>query len=129
MTRPTGPRLPAAPLDPVGRSCAVVAAGGSFAAVSTLLGSPRIGAFLLMEASGLGGAMLELVLVPGVLASGIGALVKCFSKLKKSGGALRLAGVKGMVEGVLKLTRVNTVIGTYPTADAASEDFPPANQS
>jgi hypothetical protein len=28
-----------------------------------------------MEASGLGGAMLELVLVPGLLAAGIGSLV------------------------------------------------------
>ena len=73
--------------------------------------------------------VLDLARVTYMDSSGIGALVKCFSKLKKSGGALRLAGVKGMVEGVLKLTRVNTVIGTYPTADAASEDFPPANQS
>jgi H+/Cl- antiporter ClcA len=36
----------------------VVAAAGSFAAVSTLFGSPLLGAFLLMEASGLGGATL-----------------------------------------------------------------------
>ena len=53
----------------------VVAATGSFAAVSTLLGSPITGAFLLMEATALGGATLELVLVPGLLASGIGALI------------------------------------------------------
>ena len=53
----------------------VLGATGSFAAVSTLLGSPIIGAFLLMEASGLGGPMLGLVLVPGLLASGIGALI------------------------------------------------------
>jgi H+/Cl- antiporter ClcA len=57
------------------RTRAVVAAAGSFAAVSTLLGSPLLGAFLLMEASGLGGAMLEVVLVPGLLAAGVGALV------------------------------------------------------
>jgi H+/Cl- antiporter ClcA len=54
---------------------AVVAAAGSFAAISTLLGSPLLGAFLLMEASGLGGAMLEVVLVPGLLAAGIGSLI------------------------------------------------------
>ena len=57
------------------RTATVVAAAGSFAAISTLLGSPLIGAFLLMEASGLGGAMLELVLVPGLLAAGIGSLI------------------------------------------------------
>jgi H+/Cl- antiporter ClcA len=61
--------------DAPARTSSVVAAAGSFAAVSTLLGSPLLGAFLLMEASGLGGAMLELVLVPGLLAAGLGALV------------------------------------------------------
>jgi chloride channel protein, CIC family len=52
-----------------------VAVTGSFAAVSTLLGSPLVGAFLLMEASGLGGTTLSVVLVPGLLASGIGTLI------------------------------------------------------
>jgi hypothetical protein len=53
----------------------VVAAAGSFASISTVLGSPLPGAFLLMEASGLGGAMMELVLVPGLLAAGVGSLI------------------------------------------------------
>jgi H+/Cl- antiporter ClcA len=53
----------------------VVAAAGSFAAISTLLGSPLLGAVLLMEAVGLGGTALELVLMPGLLAAGVGALI------------------------------------------------------
>jgi chloride channel protein, CIC family len=57
------------------RAEAVVAAAGSFAAISALLGSPITGAFLLMEASGLGGATLGLVLLPGLLAAGIGSLI------------------------------------------------------
>ncbi|MBQ1088080.1 chloride channel protein [Streptomyces sp. B93] len=57
------------------QTSAMVGAAGSFAAISALLGSPLLGAFLLMEASGLGGAMLGLVLVPGLLAAGIGALI------------------------------------------------------
>ena len=40
------------------QSLRVVAAAGSFSAISTLLGSPLSGAFLLMEASGLSGPML-----------------------------------------------------------------------
>lgn len=56
-------------------AAAMVGAAGSFAAVSTLLGSPLLGAFLLMEASGLAGMTLGLVLVPGLLASGIGSLI------------------------------------------------------
>ncbi|MFJ1670694.1 chloride channel protein [Streptomyces bottropensis] len=61
--------------DPPQQMSAVLGAAGSFAAVSSLLGSPLLGAFLLMEASGLGGPMMAMVLVPGLLASGIGALV------------------------------------------------------
>jgi H+/Cl- antiporter ClcA len=56
-------------------AAAVMAATGSFAAISSLLGSPLIGAFLLLEAAGLGGPMLELVLLPGLLAAGLGTLI------------------------------------------------------
>jgi hypothetical protein len=67
--------LRAARRDVPDQAAAVLASAGSFAAISTLLGSPLIGAFLLMEASGLGGPMLGLVLVPGLLAAGIGSLI------------------------------------------------------
>jgi hypothetical protein len=53
----------------------VLGVTGAFAAVSTLLGSPLTGAFLLMEASGLGGPILGVVLLPGLLAAGIGSLI------------------------------------------------------
>lgn len=53
----------------------IMASAGSFAAISTLLGSPLLGAFLIMEVAGVGGATLSLVAVPGLLASGVGALV------------------------------------------------------
>lgn len=53
----------------------VIAGAGSFAAIATLLGSPLAGAFLLMEAAGLGGAMMGVVLVPGLVAAGVGSLV------------------------------------------------------
>jgi len=53
----------------------VIAAAGSFASISTLFGSPLLAAFLLLEASGLGGPMLGVVLVPGLLAAGVGTLI------------------------------------------------------
>ncbi len=53
----------------------IMASAGSFAAVSTLLGSPILGAFLIMEVAGIGGATLSLVALPGLLASGVGAIV------------------------------------------------------
>jgi H+/Cl- antiporter ClcA len=61
--------------DAPAAAIAVIGAAGSFAAVSTLLGSPLVGAFLLMEAAGLGGPLLGVILVPGLLAAGIGSLI------------------------------------------------------
>ena len=57
------------------RAKIVIAARAASRLSATLLGSPLVGAFLLMEAAGLSGATLELVLVPGLLAAGVGALV------------------------------------------------------
>ncbi|NUR26124.1 MAG: chloride channel protein [Catenulispora sp.] len=57
------------------RAAAAIAAAGAFAAIATLLGSPVVGAFLIMETAGLGGPMLGVVLVPGLLAAGVGALI------------------------------------------------------
>jgi H+/Cl- antiporter ClcA len=54
---------------------AVIAAAGSFAAISTLFGNPLAAAFLLLEASGLGGPMATVVLIPGLLAAGVGYLI------------------------------------------------------
>jgi H+/Cl- antiporter ClcA len=53
----------------------VLAAAGSFAAISVIFGSPIVAAVLVIEASGLGGATLPLILIPGLVAAGIGSLV------------------------------------------------------
>ena len=53
----------------------VVAAAGSFSALSFIFTSPLIAAVILIEATGLGGPKLRVVLVPGLLAAGIGTLV------------------------------------------------------
>jgi anti-sigma B factor antagonist len=54
----------------------------------------------------------------------VGQIVKCYSSLKKSGGMLRLAGARGMVESALKMTQVHKVIEIYPTAHEAAKNFP-----
>ncbi len=53
----------------------VVAAAGAFAALSFIFESPLIAAVILIEATGIGGPRLPTVLVPGLLAAGIGSLV------------------------------------------------------
>jgi H+/Cl- antiporter ClcA len=53
----------------------VLAAAGSFAALATVFGSPVVGAVIIIEAAGLGGPTLPVVLLPGLLAAGVGSLV------------------------------------------------------
>jgi H+/Cl- antiporter ClcA len=53
----------------------VLAAAATFAALATIFGSPVIGAVIIIEAAGLGGPTLPVILLPGLLASGIGSLV------------------------------------------------------
>jgi H+/Cl- antiporter ClcA len=53
----------------------VVAATGSFAALSFVFSSPIIAAVILIEATGLGRARLPIVLLPGLIGAGIGTLV------------------------------------------------------
>lgn len=55
--------------------------------------------------------------------AGVGQVVKSFTRLKSSGGELRLAGVKGMLDGVFKMTQVHKVIAIYPTQQDAAKDF------
>ena len=57
------------------QALSLMAAAGSFAALASIFGSPVIGAVLVIEAAGLGGAMLSVVLLPGLMAAGIGSLV------------------------------------------------------
>ena len=53
----------------------VLAAAGSLAAISVIFGSPIVSAVLVIEAAGLGGATLPLILIPGLIAAGVGSLV------------------------------------------------------
>ncbi|MEV6974909.1 chloride channel protein [Kitasatospora sp. NPDC093806] len=53
----------------------VLGAAGSTAAISTIFGSPLVAAVMMIEAAGLGGPQLLLLILPCLLASGVGALV------------------------------------------------------
>jgi H+/Cl- antiporter ClcA len=81
----------------------VLAAAGTFAAVSFLFQSPLLAAVLMVEVTGLGGPKLTLVLLPGLLAAGIGGLVSLgmgsWTGLSTSAYAL------GSVEGLAKFAR------------------------
>jgi H+/Cl- antiporter ClcA len=53
----------------------LVGAAGAFAAIAFLLGSPMVGAFLMLEAVGLAGPKAKVVMIPGLLCSGVGFLI------------------------------------------------------
>ena len=61
--------------DSAPTAVALIATAGSFAAISTLIGSPLVAAFLMLEVAGIGGTMLAVALLPGFLAAGIGFLL------------------------------------------------------
>jgi anti-sigma B factor antagonist len=100
--------------------------------VLTMTGSVRVGPncqqieHALDEIIGQGAnwVVCDLSGVPFIDSAGIGTVMRGLIKLKKLGGTMRLAGVKGMVEGVLKLTRVDRSIEIFPTAEEAAQGLP-----
>jgi H+/Cl- antiporter ClcA len=70
----------------------ILAASATFAALSLIFGSPLIAAIILIEVTGLGGQRLTTILIPGLLAAGIGSLVSIgmgsFTGLSSSAYAL-----------------------------------------
>jgi anti-sigma B factor antagonist len=73
--------------------------------------------------------VIDLSNVTKLDSGGLGKLVNCFSRLKTAGGAMRLSGVTGMMEGVIKLTHADRFLKTYPTAIEAAESFSDSAQS
>lgn len=53
----------------------------------------------------------------------IGAIIRCLTKLKGVGGALRIAAALPMIDHSLKLTRVDKLIEIFPTVDQAAKGF------
>ena len=84
-----------------------MAAAGSFAAISSIFGSPVIGAIIIIEAAGLGGPTLPLVLLPGLLAAGIGSLAFI--------GMGALTGVSTAAYAIVPLD-----LASYPRPDVAA---------
>jgi len=72
--------------------------------------------------------IFDLSKVTFVDSGGLGAIVRCFSKLKKAGGSLRLTGVQGMIATVMKITKVDKVIEVFPTPVEAAENFLPESE-
>jgi anti-anti-sigma factor len=72
--------------------------------------------------------IFDLTQITHIDSAAIGSIVRCFSRLKTSGGYLRMAGCTGMIEASIKLTQLHKVLELYPTAVAAAENYPPPAQ-
>ena len=59
--------------------------------------------------------------------TGVGIVVMCYARLKKSGGSLHIAGANGMVEQTLRMTNVDRLIELYPSVSEAAAAFPAPN--
>lgn len=55
--------------------------------------------------------------------TGIGIVAMCSGRMKKAGGELRVAGAKGVVEEVLKMTHMENIVGLYATTAEAVAGF------
>ena len=57
----------------------------------------------------------------------IGAIVRCHTKLKEAGGALRLASAQPMIAHSLQITKVDKIIQVFPTIPEATQSFSPGS--
>jgi anti-sigma B factor antagonist len=67
--------------------------------------------------------VFDLAGVTYIDSTGIGIIMMSAGQLKEVGGQLRVAGAKGHVEEVLKMTNVDKVVGLHPSIDAAAASF------
>jgi anti-sigma B factor antagonist len=63
--------------------------------------------------------VLDMVSVPYIDSSGLGAVLNCYVSLEKNGRKLALAGVNERVRALLELTRVEDILSLYPDVESA----------
>jgi anti-sigma B factor antagonist len=61
--------------------------------------------------------------------TGIGIIAYCFTRISKAGGEAMIAGAKGLVLDVFRVTRLDSIIRFFPDADAACDSLRAAGQS
>jgi anti-sigma B factor antagonist len=67
--------------------------------------------------------ILDLASVERVNSSGLGILIKALTNFKTNGGELKLANVRAPLMKLLEITKLNTILETYDSVDAAVKSF------
>ncbi|MEJ2636024.1 MAG: STAS domain-containing protein [Calditrichia bacterium] len=55
--------------------------------------------------------------------SGLGILIKALSTFKSNGGDLKLASLSPKIDNLLHITKINTILESYDTIEAAVNSF------
>jgi anti-sigma B factor antagonist len=55
--------------------------------------------------------------------SGLGAMVSCYSKVRKAGGHVKLAALTDRIQDLLSITRLVTVFESYDSEELALASF------
>ena len=54
---------------------------------------------------------------------GLGILISALTSLKNHDGTMKLASIGETMEGILVMTKLNTIFDTYETAEGAAQSF------
>lgn len=73
--------------------------------------------------SGKKNIIIDMSEVKFVNSSGLGNIVRGFSTVKDSGGSMKLAGVTNKIDGLLSITKLNSVFEQYPSVEEAAKSF------
>lgn len=55
--------------------------------------------------------------------TGLGVLISGLTSLKNKNGSMKLASVNELMEGILVMTKLNTIFEIYDTAEGAAQSF------
>ena len=67
--------------------------------------------------------IVDMSSVKFVDSSGIGNIVRAFSTVKDAGGKLVLAGVTTKIDGLLSITKLNSIFEQFPSVEEAAKSF------
>lgn len=89
-----------------------------------MVSAPRLSAVVAeLVAAGHARIVIDLSQTEFIDSSGLGALVSCLKKARQAGGDLRIAGPAEQARTVFRLTNLDRVLKTVPTAEAAAAAF------
>jgi anti-anti-sigma factor len=73
--------------------------------------------------------VIDLSRVDYIDSTGIGKIAYCFGRITQSGAQARVAGARGLVMDLFRITRLDTAIKFFPDANSACADFTPVQPS